>query len=127
MIVPVGGEEHQVLLLLTKHGGKFSSERKRTLPVRAPPGSPRLEGRVDLMSDSVPELSIIIPSFNEELRLPATLEKIARYHRGGEKEMPKLSWWTTDPRIALPKWPSLFKGKSRICGCWRRHEFGQGL
>ena len=31
------------------------------------------------MNDSVPELSIIIPSFNEELRLPATLEKIARY------------------------------------------------
>ncbi len=31
------------------------------------------------MSDSAPELSIIIPSFNEELRLPATLEKIARY------------------------------------------------
>ena len=34
---------------------------------------------MDLMSHSVPELSIIIPSFNEELRLPATLEKIARY------------------------------------------------
>jgi glycosyltransferase involved in cell wall biosynthesis len=34
---------------------------------------------VDLMSHPVPELSIIIPSFNEELRLPATLEKIARY------------------------------------------------
>ncbi|HYW65669.1 MAG TPA: dolichyl-phosphate beta-glucosyltransferase [Candidatus Dormibacteraeota bacterium] len=31
------------------------------------------------MSDSAPELSIIIPSFNEELRLPATLEKIAGY------------------------------------------------
>jgi len=31
------------------------------------------------MSDSAPELSIIIPSFNEELRLPATLDKIARY------------------------------------------------
>ncbi len=31
------------------------------------------------MSHSVPQLSIIIPSFNEELRLPATLEKIARY------------------------------------------------
>ncbi len=28
-----------------------------------------------------PELSIIIPSFNEELRLPATLEKIAAYIR----------------------------------------------
>jgi glycosyltransferase involved in cell wall biosynthesis len=29
-----------------------------------------------------PELSIIIPSFNEELRLPASLEKIAEYIRG---------------------------------------------
>lgn len=28
---------------------------------------------------SPPELSIVIPSFNEELRLPTTLEKIARY------------------------------------------------
>jgi len=63
---------------------------------------------VDLMSDSVPELSIIIPSFNEELRLPATLER-SRCTSGGEKECRKLSWWTTDPRIALPKWPSLFK------------------
>jgi glycosyltransferase involved in cell wall biosynthesis len=31
------------------------------------------------MSDSAPELSIIIPSFNEETRLPATLQKIAGY------------------------------------------------
>jgi len=28
MIVPVGGEELQVLLLLTKHGEKFSSDRR---------------------------------------------------------------------------------------------------
>ena len=28
MIVPVGGEEHQLLLLLTQHGGKLSSERR---------------------------------------------------------------------------------------------------
>ena len=28
---------------------------------------------------SAPELSIVIPSFNEELRLPPTLEKIAKY------------------------------------------------
>jgi len=28
MIVPVGGEEHQVLLLLTKHGAEFSSEQR---------------------------------------------------------------------------------------------------
>lgn len=34
------------------------------------------------MSD-LPELSIVIPSYNEELRLPASLEKIATYIRAG--------------------------------------------
>lgn len=33
------------------------------------------------MTAAAPQLSIIIPSFNEELRLPATLEKIAAYIR----------------------------------------------
>ncbi|MGB2589607.1 MAG: dolichyl-phosphate beta-glucosyltransferase [Candidatus Acidiferrum sp.] len=31
------------------------------------------------MSSAVPDLSIVIPSYNEELRLPATLERIAAY------------------------------------------------
>jgi glycosyltransferase involved in cell wall biosynthesis len=31
------------------------------------------------MSAAVPDLSIIIPSYNEELRLPATLERMAEY------------------------------------------------
>jgi dolichyl-phosphate beta-glucosyltransferase len=31
------------------------------------------------MSEAPPELSIIIPSYNEELRLPATLDRIAAY------------------------------------------------
>jgi dolichyl-phosphate beta-glucosyltransferase len=34
------------------------------------------------MSSPAPELSIIIPSYNEELRLPATLSQIAAYIRG---------------------------------------------
>jgi glycosyltransferase involved in cell wall biosynthesis len=39
------------------------------------------------MSDSAPELSIVIPAFNEELRLPATLEKIARYIEREQKNI----------------------------------------
>lgn len=36
------------------------------------------------MSGAEPDLSIIIPSYNEELRLPATLERIAEYiHESG--------------------------------------------
>ena len=31
------------------------------------------------MSAAAPDLSIVIPSYNEELRLPATLEQIAAY------------------------------------------------
>ncbi|MGC2530447.1 MAG: dolichyl-phosphate beta-glucosyltransferase [Candidatus Acidiferrum sp.] len=41
------------------------------------------------MSAEVPGLSIVIPSYNEELRLPATLERIADYlpSLGGETEI----------------------------------------
>ena len=37
------------------------------------------------MSADVPELSIIIPSYNEELRLPATLSQIAGYIRSSKR------------------------------------------
>lgn len=33
-----------------------------------------------------PELSIVIPAFNEEARLPGTLEQISRYIRGSKRE-----------------------------------------
>jgi len=39
------------------------------------------------MSPSSPELSIVIPAFNEELRLPATLERIAAYLKGSRREV----------------------------------------
>jgi dolichyl-phosphate beta-glucosyltransferase len=38
------------------------------------------------MSSAAPDLSIIIPSYNEESRLPATLEKIAAYIAGSGLE-----------------------------------------
>ena len=37
------------------------------------------------MSPVAPELSIIIPSYNEELRLPATLSCIAAYTRSSNR------------------------------------------
>jgi glycosyltransferase involved in cell wall biosynthesis len=38
------------------------------------------------MSSTLPDLSIIIPSYNEELRLPDTLERIAAYLSTSERE-----------------------------------------
>src|SRR6202162_2691344 len=49
------------------------------MPICAPRRLPRLAGTFVAMSATVPDLSIIIPSYNEEVRLPATLERIASY------------------------------------------------
>jgi glycosyltransferase involved in cell wall biosynthesis len=38
------------------------------------------------MSPTSPELSIVIPAFNEELRLPATLERIAAYLEASRRD-----------------------------------------
>jgi glycosyltransferase involved in cell wall biosynthesis len=38
-----------------------------------------MEGTASAMSSSEPDLAIVIPSYNEELRLPATLERIAAF------------------------------------------------
>jgi glycosyltransferase involved in cell wall biosynthesis len=48
-----------------------------------------MEGTTGAMSSAVPDLSIVIPSYNEELRLPATLERIACFlpNLGGETEI----------------------------------------
>jgi glycosyltransferase involved in cell wall biosynthesis len=48
-----------------------------------------MEGTAGAMSSAAPDLSIVIPSYNEELRLPATLEQIAAFlpSLGGETEI----------------------------------------
>jgi dolichyl-phosphate beta-glucosyltransferase len=48
-----------------------------------------MEGTALAMSTASPDLSIVIPSYNEELRLPATLEHIAAYlpTLGGDTEI----------------------------------------
>jgi len=55
------------------------------------------------MSDAAPELSIIIPSYNEEARLPATLERIAGYvaKSGRETEILVVDDGSTDGTAAL--------------------------
>jgi glycosyltransferase involved in cell wall biosynthesis len=50
------------------------------MPICASAWALRLEG-LGTSVTAAPELSIVIPSFNEELRLPASLEKIAGYIR----------------------------------------------
>src|SRR5260370_12887371 len=49
------------------------------LPICTPRRLPWLAGTSQTMSARVPDISIIIPAYNEELRLPATLERIAAY------------------------------------------------
>lgn len=45
-----------------------------------------MEGTARAMSSVAPKLSIIIPSYNEEARLPATLERIAAYIAASSQE-----------------------------------------
>lgn len=66
------------------------------------------------MSSSAPDLSIVIPSYNEELRLPATLERIAAYvpKLGGETEILVVDDGSKDNTAAVAesfrsKFPSL--------------------
>jgi glycosyltransferase involved in cell wall biosynthesis len=44
-----------------------------------------MEG-ISISMSAAPELSIVIPSFNEEARLPATLAKISEYIRASKRE-----------------------------------------
>jgi len=55
------------------------------------------------MSSGGPDLSIVIPSYNEELRLPATLEQIAAYlpTLGGETEILVVDDGSKDRTVAV--------------------------
>ena len=62
------------------------------------------------MSSAVPELSIVIPAYNEELRLGATLERIAEYlkTRSGETEVVVVDDGSKDRTAAVAE---AFRGK----------------
>ena len=62
------------------------------------------------MSPAGPELSIVIPAYNEELRLPATLEKVAAYLKncGREAELLVVDDGSKDRTAAVAK---LFQSK----------------
>ena len=45
-----------------------------------------MEGILVAVSPGQPDLSIVIPAFNEELRLPETLSLISSYIRGSKSE-----------------------------------------
>ena len=62
------------------------------------------------MSTGDPELSIVIPSYNEELRLPTTLERIAAYTKqfGREVEVLVVDDGSTDRTAAVAE---SFRGK----------------
>jgi dolichyl-phosphate beta-glucosyltransferase len=62
------------------------------------------------MSSAAPEFSIIIPSYNEERRLPETLERIAAYLRasGREAEILVVDDGSTDRTAAIAEF---FRGK----------------
>jgi len=57
------------------------------------------------MSPAGPELSIVIPAYNEELRLPATLEKVAAYLKncGREAELLVVDDGSKDRTAAVAK------------------------
>src|SRR6266566_3116771 len=82
----------------------------RGLPLCAPGRTPLLAETSRAMSSADRELSIIIPAYNEELRLPTTLEQIAAYanrcHR--EVEVLVVDDGSTDRTAAVAE---AFRGK----------------
>jgi len=75
----------KILRLIDRNQDTFRTHA-RALPVRSALGSTRLEGILGVMSPAPPELSIVIPAFNEELRLPETLSRISSYVRASKRE-----------------------------------------
>ncbi|MGB7470641.1 MAG: glycosyltransferase, partial [Candidatus Acidiferrum sp.] len=89
------------------------------------------------MSSEVPDLSIVIPSYNEELRLPETLERIAAYlpNFGGATEILVVDDGSKDRtaavaesfRKSIPNLKVISNGVNRGKGFSVRHGMREAL
>lgn len=96
-----------------------------------------MEGTAAAMSSEVPDLSIVIPSYNEELRLPETLERIAAYlpNFGGATEILVVDDGSKDRtaavaesfRKSIPNLKVISNGVNRGKGFSVRHGMREAL
>jgi len=92
------------------------SSASRTCPRGSSPSSPPAAGE----AMTAPSLSVVIPAYNEERRLPATLASVRAYLRGLGRST-RSSWWTTARATRPRRWPG--RGRRRAV---LRHETNRG-
>jgi len=82
LVIPVGGSENQELLQICETPRAHHTTIALCLPFRSAAGTLWMEShRARIAAGMIPppELSIIVPAYNEETRLPRTLTRIRDY------------------------------------------------